>query len=270
MPELAGSVVLLDGYFDIRFSPKLRLRSGKDKTPVGYELLIGDAYLIFPERRSSPCSCRTAMSAFRRKAISPAASAVRGRHLQRQPGRRHKRHHRRRYQQRQGSRRACGRHAVQVGQGRAPLSNFGIHLGGSTGDQVGPLPWYRTSAGQTYFSFPATTTADGRKKPSVAGGFPLRQELWRLRRIRAHQHGHRQRRRGANRHQPRVGRDRIVRADGRGDIGARCPAAGALRSVRRHLGGGPGRGAFMRRSRLIVTCSRQAARPPIRAGQRGR
>ena len=50
MPELAGSVVLLDGYFDIRFSPKLRLRSGKDKTPVGYELLIGDASLIFPER----------------------------------------------------------------------------------------------------------------------------------------------------------------------------------------------------------------------------
>ena len=50
MPELAGTVVLLDGYFDIRFSPKLRLRSGKDKTPVGYELLISDAYLIFPER----------------------------------------------------------------------------------------------------------------------------------------------------------------------------------------------------------------------------
>ena len=50
MPELAGSVVLLDAYFDIRFSPKLRLRSGKDKTPVGYELLLGDAYLIFPER----------------------------------------------------------------------------------------------------------------------------------------------------------------------------------------------------------------------------
>ena len=41
---------LLDGYFDIRFSPKLRLRSGKDKTPVGYEMLIGDTSLIFPER----------------------------------------------------------------------------------------------------------------------------------------------------------------------------------------------------------------------------
>ena len=50
MPELAGSVTLLDAYFDIRFSSKLRVRSGKDKTPVGYEMLLGDAYLIFPER----------------------------------------------------------------------------------------------------------------------------------------------------------------------------------------------------------------------------
>ena len=41
---------LLDAYFDIRFSPKFRIRSGKDKTPVGYELLIGDAFLLFPER----------------------------------------------------------------------------------------------------------------------------------------------------------------------------------------------------------------------------
>ena len=43
------------------------------------------------------------------------------------------------------------------------LSNFGFHLGGSTGNQTGALPSYRTSAGQTYFSFPTTTTADGRR-----------------------------------------------------------------------------------------------------------
>ena len=52
----------------------------------------------------------------------------------------------------------------------------------------------------------------------------------------AHQHGHRQRRRGADRHQPGLGRDRIVRADGRADVGSRCPAPGALRSGRRHWG----------------------------------
>src|SRR5438445_5341725 len=45
-----GSAVLVDAYFDILFSTKFRVRSGKDKTPVGYELEIGDAYLLFPER----------------------------------------------------------------------------------------------------------------------------------------------------------------------------------------------------------------------------
>ena len=46
----SGNAVLLDAYFDVRFSPKIRVRSGKDKTPVGYELLQGDPYLLFPER----------------------------------------------------------------------------------------------------------------------------------------------------------------------------------------------------------------------------
>src|SRR5437016_6430171 len=45
-----GSAVLVDAYFDVLFSTKFRVRSGKDKTPVGYELEIGDAYLLFPER----------------------------------------------------------------------------------------------------------------------------------------------------------------------------------------------------------------------------
>src|SRR4051812_33451315 len=51
MPDFGNDAsVLQDAYFDIRFSPKFRLRNGKDKTPVGYELLQGDAYLLFPER----------------------------------------------------------------------------------------------------------------------------------------------------------------------------------------------------------------------------
>jgi len=50
------------------------------------------------------------------------------------------------------------------------LANFGFHLGGSTGDQSGALPTFRTTAGQTYFAFPATVTADGtrnRVSPAV-------------------------------------------------------------------------------------------------------
>ena len=51
MPDFGnGTTIVQDAYFDIRFSPAFRLRTGKDKTPVGYELLEGHAFLLFPER----------------------------------------------------------------------------------------------------------------------------------------------------------------------------------------------------------------------------
>src|SRR2546423_15109049 len=51
MPDFGnGTTIVQDAYLDIRFSPKFRVRTGKDKTPVGYELLEGDAFLLFPER----------------------------------------------------------------------------------------------------------------------------------------------------------------------------------------------------------------------------
>src|SRR4029450_3744796 len=45
-----GVAVIQDAYFDVRFSPRWRVRAGKDKTPIGYELLVGDPFLMFPER----------------------------------------------------------------------------------------------------------------------------------------------------------------------------------------------------------------------------
>src|SRR5439155_15196864 len=51
MPDFgSGTTIIQDAYFDIRFSRVFRVRIGKDKTPVGYELLQGDGYLLFPER----------------------------------------------------------------------------------------------------------------------------------------------------------------------------------------------------------------------------
>jgi len=51
MPDFgSGQAAIADAYLDVRFSPAFRVRSGKDKTPVGYELLLGDATLLFPER----------------------------------------------------------------------------------------------------------------------------------------------------------------------------------------------------------------------------
>src|SRR5438477_13156579 len=40
MPDFGnGTTIVQDAYFDIRFSSAFRIRTGKDKTPVGYELL---------------------------------------------------------------------------------------------------------------------------------------------------------------------------------------------------------------------------------------
>lgn len=43
------------------------------------------------------------------------------------------------------------------------LNGLGFHMGGSVGRQVGPLPSFRTSVGQTYFSYAPGTTANGRR-----------------------------------------------------------------------------------------------------------
>src|ERR1043165_8569815 len=47
MPDFgSGTTTVQDAYIDIRFSPRFRVRTGKDKTPIGYELLQGDPYLL--------------------------------------------------------------------------------------------------------------------------------------------------------------------------------------------------------------------------------
>ena len=161
MPELAGSVVLLDGYFDIRFSPKLRLRSGKDKTPIGYELLIGDPALVLPER-----SLVSQLVPNRDVGFQAQGDLAGGRLLYSggifngNPV--------------DGT---SGTTDLDTNDGKdlagrvvflpfrlvkgSRLANFGVHLGGSTGKQSGTLPAYRTSIGQTFFAYATGTTADG-------------------------------------------------------------------------------------------------------------
>jgi len=170
--ELAGSVTLLDAYFDIRFSPKLRLRSGKDKTPVGYELLINDPALVFPERSLVSQLVPNRDVGFQAQGdlaggkLVYAGGIFNGNPVDGQ----------------------SSTTDVDVNSGKDlagrvlfypfrsasephhALANFGFHLGGSTGDQSGSLPTFRTTAGQTYFAFPASVTADGtrnRVSPAV-------------------------------------------------------------------------------------------------------
>jgi phosphate-selective porin OprO/OprP len=172
MPDFGnGTTTLTDAYFDIRFSPKFRVRTGKDKTPVGYELLMGDAFLLFPERAlaSSLVPNRDVGVAVQGdlnlkvyyaggvfNGVPDGASSTtdadtnHGKDL-------------------------AGRIVVQpfrtTGAGATrPLNGLGFQVGGSVGKQTGTLPTFRTSIGQTYFTYAAGVIADGtrtRVSPAV-------------------------------------------------------------------------------------------------------
>ena len=163
MPDFGnGTTVVQDAYFDIRFSPKFRIRTGKDKTPVGYELLIGDAYLFFPERAlasglvpnrdegvalQGDLSAKFYYAAGLYNGIPDGSSNTTE------------------VDSNQGKDFAA-RIVVQPfrkGGNGAPTASTGLgfHLGGSVGSQSGAVPSFKTSVGQTYFSYAAGVTADG-------------------------------------------------------------------------------------------------------------
>ena len=163
MPDFgSGQTVMMDAYFDVRFSPRLRVRAGKDKTPVGYELLIGDPFVLFPERslatnlvpnRDVGVSLQGDLSPQLFYAVglfngvpdgassSADVDTNQGKDL-------------------------AGRIVVQPFRGGAgapagALTGFGFQVGGSRGKQAGALPSFRTSVGQTYFTYAAGTAAEG-------------------------------------------------------------------------------------------------------------
>lgn len=173
MPELAGgSATLLDGYVDLRFTPAFRIRGGKEKTPVGYELLIGDASLLFPERSVVSLLVPNRDIGFSAQGeaaggkIIYAGGIYNGSPLD------------------GGSTAAdidtnsgkdlAGRVVVlpfrRGGSSPSALNNVGFHLGGSIGDQSGALPSLRTTGGQTYFAY-AAATADGRRTRVTPAAF---------------------------------------------------------------------------------------------------
>jgi len=160
-PEFGnGSATVLDASFDTRFSNAFRVRLGKDKTPIGMEVLYSDPGLLFPERSLASSllpnrdvgvqvlgdvgaqKAAYAIGVFNGIPDGSSSSAdvdansgkdVAGRVLL-QPFRR----------------------ATNPGA----LNGFGVHLGASHGKETGALPSFKTSGGQTYFSY-AGAAADG-------------------------------------------------------------------------------------------------------------
>jgi phosphate-selective porin OprO/OprP len=158
-----GSSLLVDGYLDIRFSTKLRVRTGKDKTPIGYELLQSDKDLWFPERSlaSSLVPNRDigvqAQGNFGGNRFFYAAGVFNGipdatfstSDVDTNNGKD-----------------LAGRVVVQpfaTTSAPSAANGFGFQIGGSTGKEVGTLPSFKTSIGQTYFSYASTATANGRR-----------------------------------------------------------------------------------------------------------
>ena len=161
MPELAGTPLLLDAFFDIRFTPSFRLRSGKDKTPIGYEVLLSDSNLPFPERSVVSLLLPSRDVGFQAQGDFAAGRVLySGGVFNGNPT--------------DGSssttdvdvnnaKDLAGRIVVLpfANQKESRLSNFGFHLGGSTGTQGGALPSFKTSIGQTFFAYTPSATASG-------------------------------------------------------------------------------------------------------------
>jgi phosphate-selective porin OprO/OprP len=165
MPDFGnGTAVLQDAYFDIRFSPRFRVRMGKDKTPIGYELLQGDAFLLFPERALASSLVPNRDIGFQilgdlSPQVSYAAGVFNG-----VPD--------------AGSstadvdtnnaKDAAGRVVWQPFRSATTptggLSGLGFQIGGSTGKQSGALPAFRTSVGQTYFAYATGAAASGERR----------------------------------------------------------------------------------------------------------
>lgn len=165
MPDFGnGTAVVQDAYFDIRFSPKFRVRTGKDKTPVGYELLQGDPYLLFPERAlasslvpnrdigvqiQGDLSPRLFYAAGVFNGVPDASSTTTELDTN-------------------NTKDLAGRVVWQPFRStRTPagaLNGLGFQIGGSTGSQAGSLPSFRTSVGQTYFSYATGAAASGDRR----------------------------------------------------------------------------------------------------------
>jgi phosphate-selective porin OprO/OprP len=160
----SGVTVLQDAYLDLRFNPAFRVRVGKSKTPIGYEILVGDPFLLFPERSLASglvpnrdvgfqalgdlAGGRVTYAGGIFNGIPDGTSSV----VDLDAG---------------DGKDLAGRIAVQPfrrtdNPGR--LNGLGFALGASQGTQRGgALPLFRTSVGQRYFSYVAPAAPGGER-----------------------------------------------------------------------------------------------------------
>ena len=179
MPDFGnGTAVIQDAFFDLRFSSRFRLRAGKDKTPIGYEMLILIPRLVFPERSlaSSLVPNRDvgvqALGDIAGGRVSYAAGVFNGvpdggtstTDVDTN-----------------GGKDVAGRILIRPFQSQSAsksrLDGLGFHIGGSTGRQSGTLPTSRTPVLQTYFAYVNGATASGTRNRITPAVFYYRRSL---------------------------------------------------------------------------------------------
>jgi len=170
MPDLAGgSATVMDAYLDVRLTPWMRIRTGKDKVPVGYEWLISDAFVLFPDR-----SLVTTFVPDRDVGVQAMGEVARGRFAYAVGVFNGAPDGATRDTDSNGSKDLAGRVAVQPWRGsaaRSALSGLGFHLGWSTGQEDGAVPTYRSSLGPIIFSYDAGAVLRGRQTHVAPAAF---------------------------------------------------------------------------------------------------
>jgi phosphate-selective porin OprO/OprP len=165
MPDFGnGTAALLDAYFDIRFSSKLRVRNGKDKTPGGYELALGDPYLPFPERMLVSSLVPNRDVGFQLLGdLSPRLSYAAGVFNGVPDGTSSTAD-----ADSNSGKDVAGRVVWQPFRStKSPagaLNGLGFHVGGGLGRQTGTLGSFRTSSGLSYFSYATGAAAAGQRR----------------------------------------------------------------------------------------------------------
>jgi phosphate-selective porin OprO and OprP len=159
MPDFGnGQTVLFDAYFDVRFSRTFRVRLGKDKTPLGLEQLYSDYALLLPERTlvTNLVPNRDVGVQIQGEIAGGVLSYIAGVFNGIPDGTNgdvdadtHK----------DVAGRVTMRPFARANQ--RVMKGFGIAVGATRGEENGPLPSYRSTAQQTFFSYAPNAVADG-------------------------------------------------------------------------------------------------------------
>jgi phosphate-selective porin OprO/OprP len=158
MPDFGnGQTVLFDAYFDVRFSKTFRVRFGKDKTPLGLEQLYSDYTLLLPERTLvTNLVPNRDVGVQVQGDVAGVLSYVGGVFNGIPDGTNgdldndtHKD--------------LAGRLTARpFNRTKTPaLRGLGVAIGATSGRESGPLPSYRSTAQQTFFSYASGAIADG-------------------------------------------------------------------------------------------------------------